>query len=172
MMPTSFLARYMENISGLYFVLVCCVAIGCTNHPPQRENVEEEIIQSQKINTLDGKNSVDVDGLESGYRDLRFIGSLSYSIGERDSVCSGWNLTPNEIMGVLSKLKQVEGSEWVAKCYTLPCSYTGKLADDNKSYKIEINAASHAVLYTRNEVLYFIAEDHMTEFLSPCDCCE
>ena len=165
-------ASSVKNPLSIIFVAVSCMAIGCSNHPPQQENVDVYLSRSQEINTLNRKDSVDVDGLESGYRDLRFIGSLSYSIGERDTVCSGWKLTPNEFMGVLSKLKQVEGNEWVAKCYTLPCSYTGKLADDNKSYEIEINAASHAVLYTHNEVLYFIAEDHMAEFLSPCDCCE
>ena len=103
-----------------------------------------------------------------------FQKEIDYSnISQEDStLCEEWKLDDEKIISLLSIMDLSTSEEWNSLCYTYPCYYKGRVKYEGYEYEVEMNAASHAVLYNNDSTIYLIKKESLKEFLTPCNCCE
>lgn len=115
---------------------------------------------------------INLEGVATGYKDFRYEGEVEKIINNEEKTCNEWKLTREDFTNILQDLKLVEGVEWGALCYNLPCYYQAEICNKNEKYTMEINAGSYVILRNKNEVLYFISRKKLPYFLLECNCCE
>ncbi len=170
----------MKMVMRINFLLVATVAIlSCGNSGTEKAPPVDSQNRIDKETVSPGYGSFQIKGVDIGYENLVLISSLDRKYQEgsteaeiKKSGCEKWSFTEKDLKGLLKIMKKVEPVEWNAICYNYPCSYVGKVANNNKEYDITINAASVVELANDDEVLYFILEHESEKFLTPCNCCE
>lgn len=155
--------------------LMALMLVSCSDGQRDYKQIEyKKAFEQKTIEVSDTKDEIDI-----GYQNLKLTGILERKIDKNskeaellNSGCTSWEFKKSNLEGLLGTMRKVEPVEWNAVCYTFPCYYEGKVANEKKEYTIIINAASYVILTNEKETLHFILEKKSNLFLTPCDCCE
>jgi hypothetical protein len=119
------------------------------------------------------------DSLALGVDGLWLVGDVMKRTFDSDSadpeaveMCSLWEISADQLQGVLALMRPATSEEHNAQCYFFPCTYEGVARTEDAEYEIHIGLGSNIVLRGARETMYYISESAFSPFLVSCDCCE
>lgn len=138
----------MKNQYLLFISILIFIFFGCKNIELQENNIS--YTNFTKVDSINLKR-VKIISLDK---------NNSYPSSLQDTtICNNWVLTKYDVGEIFSKSIGINSSEWNYYYDHLPCSYSGKLNFDNKSYNFNINGGSWLTVYLNDTVYRYGCKD-------------